>query len=305
MSFSSTAKEALLHKHVKTDREYGIVLCAATSSIGTLTLRRGRGIGIRYVTESLPVAKFLSRAAQSAFSVSEQLELHDSSTLGSKSVELILYGEDAEYILKLSHLLSDDTIKPVVPESRAEYLLYLRGAFLACGTVTDPNKSYHLELTCRNELAARLCIEYAQKAGIAMKYAKRKEFHIAYIKDSDGISEFLSCIGADAAYLELESTRILKDTRNYANRTRNCDVANIDRAGTAARHQVAEIDYLLRVSKDKLPDTLFETAKARLANPDATLTELSEILGLGKSGVNHRLQRLLKLANELHVSEKK
>ena len=149
-------------------------------------------------------------------------------------------------------------------------------------------------------MAALSCIEYAKKTGLAMKYVKRKDSHVAYLKDGESISSFLSLTGADDAVLSFENIRVYRDTRNYANRTRNCDMANITKSSNAAMHQVSEIEFLLKNSSAAIPDALFETATARLKHPHATLSEFAEIIGMGKSGANHRLQKLLAMARELH-----
>ena len=304
MSFSATIKEALLQKKIKNDTAYRMILCAATTAVGMLTLRRGIGMGIKYISESLPTLKFIAKAAQSCYAVDDLIEIHDSGKLNSaKNAELILYGEDSERILYDAKLLTDDDKHPILPKDEQDCIMYLRGAYLACGTVSDPYKSFHLELTCRNRVSADLCMEAAEKLNLPFKYTNRKDFHIVYLKDAESISTFLSLIGADAAVLEFENVRIIRESRNYANRTRNCDVANIERASTAAMRQVEEIEYVLKNYTEDLPDTLLEMAQMRLSHPDATLSELAELMDMGKSGVNHRLQRLLKIAKELHEGE--
>ena len=281
-----------------------MLLCAAVTSAGMLTLRRGIGMGIKLISESLPTLKLFSKAASLCYETEQQLSVHEGGKLGAvKSAELVLYGKNAERILYDTQLLTDDGRAYVVPKSEQDCIMYLRGAFLACGTCSDPKKSFHLELACRNKTAAEMCREAALILGIGMKLTHRKDSFVLYLKDAETISFFLSVIGADAAVLEFENVRIIRESRNYANRTRNCDVANIDRAYTAAMHQVAEIDYLLKNYGGELPDTLFEAAQMRLSHPEATLSELSALMDLGKSGVNHRLQRLMKLAKELHEYE--
>lgn len=304
MSFSATIKDALLQKKIKNHSAYMMLLCAATACAGMMTLRRGLGLGVKYISESLPTLKLIARAAEVCYDVEELIELHDTGRLNSaKNTELILYGKDAEKILYDAKLLTVDDRQPVLPQNEQDCIVYMRGAYLSCGTVSDPNKSFHLELTCRNRVAADMCMETAEKLALPFKYSQRKDFHIVYLKDAESISTFLSLIGADAAVLEFENVRIIRESRNYANRTRNCDLANIDRTNTAAMHQVEEIDFLLKNYSDELPDTLFEAAHMRLMHPEASLSELAELMNIGKSGVNHRLQRLLTIAKDLHEQE--
>ena len=300
MSFSAIAKDALLRKKSRTDSENQIMLMAMTACIGTITLRRGRGMGIKYTTETLQVARLISKCALTYYDVDSELTLHETATRkSSRSSELVLFGKDVEKILVFSELLDSEEYAPPTI-SAEEAVFYLRGAFLACGSITDPNKSYHLEIACRNELAAQNCTACAKMLDLPMKYVKRKDCHVAYLKDGESISSFLTVIGADDAVLEFENIRVYRDTRNYANRTRNCDIANISKSYNAAMRQVSEIEFLLKNSGESIPDYLFETATARLEHPDATLAEFADILGIGKSGANHRLQKLLKLAENLH-----
>lgn len=305
MSFSSVAKESLLRKRVRSDDERRILLMSFTATMGTITLRRGMGMCIKYITESLPVARLISKCAQKLYNVEAELSIRETNTRKSgRNAELILFGKDVESILCLSQLLNSDNTEELPDLSLNDNAVtYLKGAFLACGSVTDPNKSYHLEIVCRNEQSAKSCILCGKVIDLSMKYTKRKDSHIAYLKDGEGIAAFLSVIGADDAVLEFEDVRAYRDTRNYANRTRNCDMANITKSNNAAMKQTAKIEYLLKNSAESLPEHLFETASARLSHPFATLSELAEILGIGKSGVNHRLQKLVQLADELQQGE--
>lgn len=303
MSFSSQTKEALSRKRLRTDTETRALLCAVTAAIGTITLRRGRGMGIKYTTESHQAAKLISKCAQTLYSVESELSIHET-LLGKQSrvTVLTLYGCDTERILVDSGLLaSEDYASPEFDEKALR--IYLRGAFLSCGSVTDPEKSYHLEMVCRNEAAADIIAEYAAKFAIELKRTKRKDNNIVYLKDSQSIINFLSVIGADDAVLQLEGTLVLKDRINHANRTYNCDLANIDKSRTASMHQIEEIRFLLANYNGELPARLKETAEARLNYPEATLAQLAEILSIGKSGANHRLQKLLEMAKTLRKGE--
>lgn len=304
MSFSSLAKDCLTHKRIRSQDEYMALLAAITASIGTITLRRGKGMGVKYTTEAHQVAKLISKCASKLYRVESELTVHETSSgkTGRSSV-LSLFGTDVEKLLYDSGLLTSDEYAPPVFDENS-LRIYLRGVFLACGSITDPNKSYHLEMVCRNKSAAVNVKNYAYGFGIDVKYTKRKDNHIAYLKDSESISSFLSLIGADDTVLEFENVRAYRDTRNYANRTRNCDMANIEKSNNAARKQVAEMEYLLSHIKGDLPQHLYETAAVRLRYPEATLTELADILGVGKSGANHRIQKLLEIAKELRGREK-
>ena len=138
----------------------------------------------------------------------------------------------------------------------------------------------------------------SNELGLSMKQSTRRGHFLTYAKDSDVICDFLTLIGASESMLEFENVRAYKDTRNYANRTRNCDVANIERSAQAASAQIEAIERLI-ASGAELPDRLFETAQARINNRDASLQELAGLLGIGKSGVHHRIKALMELANTI------
>lgn len=179
---------------------------------------------------------------------------------------------------------------------------FIRGAFLAAGTVSDPNKSYHLEIAADNErIAGQICDVFGT-LGVFARHTRRKTHHVVYIKESTALVEVLGFMGAPLSLMELENIRIVKDIRNNLNRTVNCETANIKKTIDAALTQVKDIDYIDRVcGLDELPKGLREMARLRRRFPEATLTELGSMASppVGKSGVNHRLRRISQYADEL------
>ncbi len=179
---------------------------------------------------------------------------------------------------------------------------YLRGAFLSCGTVSDPNKGYHLEYICRStEQADQLC-EVLAGYGIAAHKSLRKNHDIVYIKEGEAIVDLLNLMGAHMSLMNLENIRILKEVGNTVNRRVNCETANIAKTISAASKQSEDIEYIRdHYGLAGLPDRLREIAEIRLANPEASLKELGEMLDppVGKSGVNHRLRSLSEFADSL------
>lgn len=179
---------------------------------------------------------------------------------------------------------------------------FLRGAFLAVGSISDPEKSYHLELVCTTERKAEQLLEIMKRFGLDGKQILRKHNYVVYLKDGEQIVDALNIMGAHIALMEMENVRIVKDIRNSVNRKLNCEMANITKTVTAANKQVADIEFLAgKIGLEALPENLREIARLRLEYPDATLVELGEMLypPVGKSGVNHRLRRLGNLAKEL------
>ena len=176
---------------------------------------------------------------------------------------------------------------------------YVRGAFLAAGSVSDPEKSYHLEIVCQYERQAHFLTELLASFEIEAKTVIRKKYHVLYVKDGTNIVETLNVMGAHVALMDFENMRILKEMRNSVNRKVNCETANIGKTVTAAQRQIDDIRRLM--SSDaygRLSPELKAMAELRVEHPEATLKELGELStpALGKSGVNHRLRKLSQMA---------
>ncbi|MBQ7871523.1 MAG: DNA-binding protein WhiA [Oscillospiraceae bacterium] len=174
---------------------------------------------------------------------------------------------------------------------------FLRGAFLAGGSVTDPEKRYHLELSTTHLKVSRETETLMREMEMAPKQTERKGSLVVYFKQSDAIEDFLALIGAPVNAMAVMQAKIEKDWRNEANRKTNCDSANVDKTVAAAQEQLAALRKLERAALP-LPEKLKETARLRQAHPEATLSELAELHDppLSKSAINHRLRKLMALA---------
>lgn len=178
---------------------------------------------------------------------------------------------------------------------------FLRGAFLSCGSVVDPGKDYHLEFVTPHMQLGRDLTALLRDQDFQPKTAARKGNRVVYFKDSGQIEDVLTYIGAARQSLELMNVKVYKDLRNKANRVTNCETANIEKMVNASAEQVEAIRRLEESGRlRQLPDDLREIASLRLENPDASLRELGGMLRepLSRSGVNHRLSRLLDLARQ-------
>lgn len=178
---------------------------------------------------------------------------------------------------------------------------FLRGAFLAVGSISDPEKSYHLEYVCQNMIDASLLLELLKNFEVEAKIFERKNCCVVYIKDGTQIVETLNVMGAHLAMMDFENTRILKEMRNSVNRQVNCETANINKTVSAAQKMIDEITYLVSTKEfEDLPMNLKEIANLRLEYPEASLAELGELCDppVGKSGVNHRLRKLSMMASK-------
>ena len=178
---------------------------------------------------------------------------------------------------------------------------FLRGAFLAGGSVTDPEKSYHLELATSHYNVSREAHALMQECGFTPKQVTRKANYIAYFKQSEAIEDFLTGIGAPLAAMEIMNAKVEKTLRGSVNRRVNCDAANLDKAVEAAQSQIEAIYALERSGMlDSLPDKLREAARLRLAHPEDTLIQLAEQCDppITKSALNHRLRKLVELGRQ-------
>lgn len=188
--------------------------------------------------------------------------------------------------------------KMTIPQGQA----IIRSMFLACGSIGDPRQAYHLEFALRRQPAAVWLDELLKEFEIKSHLLKRQGYSVLYVKDGKQIAELLLQCGAHIALLDFESLRVEKEMRNSVNRVVNCDSANSQRIANASARQLELIRQLEeRNGFGFLPDDLLNAAKARLTNPDYSLKELGEIMipPLGKSGMNHRLKRLERIASEL------
>lgn len=179
---------------------------------------------------------------------------------------------------------------------------FLRGAFLCVGSISDPEKSNHLEFVCTNEEMADLLIEYMAEFEIVAKTIRRKKYFVVYLKDGEEIVDLLNVMGAHVSLMEFENQRILKEISNSVNRRVNCETANIAKTVNAATKQVEDIILIRDTSGfGGLPQNLREMAQVRIDYPEASLKELGSYLDppVGKSGVNHRLRRLSEIADKL------
>ncbi len=179
---------------------------------------------------------------------------------------------------------------------------FLRGAFLASGSISDPQKSYHFEIVCQTDAQAELLRELFLSFELEIKTVTRKKYRVVYLKEGAQIVDALGLMGAHVALMNLENVRILKEMRGSVNRVVNCETANINKVVGAACRQVEDIRFIqARMGLDELAPQLREIALLRLEYPDSSLAELGELCDppVGKSGVNHRLRKLSQLAEKL------
>ncbi len=205
------------------------------------------------------------------------------------------------------HQLSEE-VNPILLRNSCCRRAFLRGAFLCLGSMSDPNKGYHLEFVCEYEPWALQIRQIVGSFDIEAKIIKRKKYFVVYLKEGAGIVDLLNVMGAHRALMQLENLRVEKEVRNSINRQVNCEAANITKTVNAASKQIEDIQRIQKhYGLSNLPDNLREMAEIRLQYPESSLQELGGYLNppVGKSGVNHRLRKLSELAEKIKAKEEK
>ena len=262
-------------------------------------------------TESAAVARRTVKLLKAAFNLESEIRVEALERLGKrrrynillspqKGLSTLLYGLG---VITPEHALETD-INPSLVKMPCCRTAFLKGSFLAGGSITDPQKkTYHLELVAHNEAYANSLAYLMNMASLKAKISKRKESHIVYLKDSGTIARFLSVVGAHTALIKLEEIKVIKGLRGDVNRLVNCETANLEKSVSAAMEQVAIITTLLHSAKaSALPEKLRQTAEIRLAHPEVNLKELGELHlpPISKSAVNHRLRLIREYCKELN-----
>ncbi len=306
MSFCGTVKQELAHATLRGQEARKAQLAGITHAAGFL--RIGSVFGVEYASETRDVALHIAELASRLYAVKSEITIRRPEHRRAALAYAVLSGPGVEQMLTEAGLFRRgeegvellQTVPEHVTHSRACKRAFLRGVFLGTGLMLEPKRAYRLELVCRTEYLCEAVRSLFREFGCEAKTVRRKERYVVYLKEGDSIATFLTLMGASDAMLQFEEARVERDLRNYLNRTNNCETANIGKTVQAAGDQLDAIEKIRRSGGiQKLSPLLRETAELRLNNPDASLLELAELAGTGKSGMNHRLQRLLRLAEEM------
>lgn len=295
MSFSSIVKEEL-SKKISGARHCQIAeLAAIYSFCGSFVQKNKENSYIFFNFENVLVANKCFTLMKKAFTIYSGCDFVNQIAYDEKSLTISV--NDKELCEKIQDALGSFSVTERTCCRRA----YLRGAYLCGGSTTDPGKSYHLEIVCKNKKSADKIIELFETFDVDAKLVERGRYYIVYIKDSNKIVLALNVFEAPVALMEYENTIIMKEMRNSINRQNNCDVANLNKTVSAAQSVISDIKQLMGTAEyENLPDNIKEVAMLRVEYPDASLKELGEMLTppLGKSGVNHRLRKLSEMARK-------
>ena len=312
MSFSSQVKEEL-SRQMSSARHCQIAEIAAILSLcGRIHIDENENYSIRIHTENVAVARKYFTLLKKAFNIRTDISIRRNAFLKKNRTYSVMIRkhEDAVRVLKAAKLVDEhgeigenlSVVRNLVIQNPCCRRAFIRGAFLAAGSISDPEKFYHFEIACTSMEKAKQLQEVISTFSIDAKIVVRKKYYVVYIKEGSQIVELLGLMEAHVALMELENIRILKEMRNSVNRQVNCETANINKTVSAAVKQLGDITYIRdTVGLDYLPEALAEIARIRLEMPDATLKELGESLNppVGKSGVNHRLRKISTIAETL------
>ena len=312
MSFSSKVKEEL-SRQLSRARHCQIAEIAAIISLcGRIQISEYDRFCIKIHTENAAVARKYFTLLQKTFNINTDVSIRQGMEVRKSRVYTvgIRRHQDAIRVLRAVKLVDHtgeieenlSLAQNVVIQQNCCRRAFIRGAFLAAGSISDPEKFYHFEIACATEAKAVQLQGLIRSFGLDARIVQRKKYFVAYIKEGSQIVDILNVMEAPVSLMELENIRILKEMRGSVNRQVNCETANIHKTVSAAVRQVEDITIIRdKIGFDSLPENLREIARLRLEKPEATLKELGEALEppVGKSGVNHRLRKLGSLAEKL------
>lgn len=317
MSFSLKVKNEICRYSDMSKEEAMAELSAIMKVSGTLSLGAKRQFSFRVTTENPAIARFIFILLKDKFNIHTKIMMKKNNSLKKNNIYVVLITENMHVkdLLKEVGLLKADenifsldyTIPKVVFEKDDYRRAYIRGAFLGGGSISNPEKTYHLEFVTHNNDYANDLSKLINGYNLSSKVIQRKSSFIVYLKEGEQIVDLLGIIGAHSSLLELENVRIIKEMRNNVNRLVNCETANLSKTVNASVRQTESIKLIEKeIGLLRLPNNLREIAELRLKYPDESLKELGEMLNppVGKSGVNHRLRRIEKIAEELRKEER-
>ncbi|MFD0620745.1 DNA-binding protein WhiA [Paenibacillus sp. GCM10027629] len=306
MSFAAQTKKELTQVEADTCCERA-ELSALLRMNGSVQLTN-RKVILDISTENAAIARRIYSLIKKYYDVHTELLVRKKMRLKKNNVYIVRIPTQVQEILKDLHIVSEgfnftDGIDKQIIANNCCKRAYLRGAFMAGGSVNNPEgSSYHLEIASMYEEHCQALVDLANEYGLNARCIERKKGFIFYIKEGEKIIDLLSMIGAHQALFKFEDVRIMRDMRNSVNRIVNCETANLNKTIGAAVRQIDNIKLLQKeVGLESLPDKLREVAEVRLAHPDINLKEVGELLkgSVSKSGVNHRLRKIDELAEKI------
>lgn len=307
MSFASDVKKELTMLEITKPDNAKAELSALMRMNGSLGLANMR-FTLNVQTENAATARRILSLLQKFYDVNSEISVRRQMKLKKNNLYIVRVTQDVDKLLDDLRIFENFELLPTIPDSwladEGMARSYLRGAFLAAGSVNNPETSrYHLEIYSLYEEQAMQLENLINQFELNAKTVERRSGYIVYLKEAEKIADMLNLIGATEAMLKFEDVRIVRDMRNSVNRLVNAEQANIEKTVTASQKQVDDIEFLdEEIGLHKLPEKLREMAQVRLEHREEPLSELGKYIASGaisKSGVNHRLRKLTQLANDL------
>lgn len=311
ITFSGKIKKELARQWSEKKHCQIAEVTAIISMCGKVSIDSREQYSVKVRTENISVAKKYFTLLEKTFNIRNEVLVSRNRSNGNVSYTVIIKNhDDAIRVLRETKLIDDNNEiseefsmqKNTIVHHNCCKRAFVRGAFLAAGSMSNPEKSYHIEIVCTAAKKAEQLCMIINSFGLEAKVIMRKKAHVVYLKEGSQIVDLLSIMEASVALMEMENVRILKEIRNSLNRQVNCETANINKTVSAAVKQTEDIQYIIdTVGLEELPEGLREIARLRLEYKDATLKELGDMVStpLGKSGVNHRLRKISEIAEEL------
>ena len=313
MSFASETKNELVS--LVSSNCCAKAECSALTRLNGVITLSSDGLRIEFQTQNATIARRYVKLIRQLYDVDIDVLTRKQMRFNKGNVYIIRISRFTNMIIEDLGLMEDLNFVPGIPDELLTQncckRAYLRGAFLATGSVNNPERSsYHLEIFVLDEKLAIGLKELMNAYDLNARTIKRKKGLIVYIKESERISDFLRVIQASNAVLDFEDIRIFRDINNSVNRIRNCEVANLNKSWDAANQLIDNINLIAdTIGLDILPDKLVEAAIIRKKYPDSTLLELSDLYyeeyntPISKSGLNHRFRKINEIANKIRESE--
>ena len=313
MSFSAKVKREIC-RYVEMSSEEALAELSAIMKVSGTLAFSGTGLSFKMTTENPASARLVFTLLKEHFNIHSKLMVKKSNSLKKNNIYMVVITEDmgVRDLLDKTGILKDIDgimnlnyrIDQEICSNEQEKKAYIRGAFIGGGSISNPEKTYHLEFVTHSEEYANDLRNLINTFSLNSKVIQRKNSFIVYIKEGEQIVDLLNIIGAHTSLLEVENIRIMKEMRNNVNRLVNCETANLSKTVNAAVRQVESIKLIQeKIGLKRLPENLREVAELRLNYPDESLKELGEMLDppVGKSGINHRLRKIEKIAEELRT----
>lgn len=308
MSYASDMKKELTMIEIKKNEEFLSELSALIKMNGVLNIVSGKlSIGIQ--TENASIARRIFSLIKHFYDVQINISVRKKMKLKKNNVYICRLENRVKEILTDLHILNENytlntTISEKLINTDEKKRAYLRGAFLAGGSINNPKTSrYHLEIFSQYGEHNEDLNEILNSYNLNSRTLERKKGFIVYIKESEKIADFINIVGAYQALFQFEDERIVRDINNSVNRMQNCDLANMNKTVNASTRQVEDINIIQeRLGLENIDDKLRSVAETRLKYPEAPLKEIAEKIEegkLSKSGLNHRFRKISQIAKEL------